>query len=174
MKEQQRLKSFIGDLASVLKKHRAGLSYTTDDDGLHVSFDGDIKSVGAIGIPSDGTSPEIERFLGEEKPNGYPLPIIHSNGTGIRMLTEGYDDARAKLRAARAAFDQIEFNGRDYYIHADAGAFHSARSAREEIAAKFDEIATYLNTHLEHLEDPRAEAEKQSPANGGTAAHRRR
>jgi hypothetical protein len=135
------------------------------------------KSVGVMGDEAEELAAlrKLSALISSERPLAeYPLPIIHSNGTGIRMLTEGYDDARAKLRAAHTAFDQIEFNGRDYYTHPDAGAFQSARAAREDVAAKFEEIAAYLDAHLEHLEDLRAEAEKQSAATGGTAVPRRR
>ncbi len=49
------------------------------------------------------------------------LPMVHLNGTGPRMLFEGYLKAYEACRDALEAIEEIEFNGRDYYpIHPDA------------------------------------------------------
>lgn len=96
----------------------------------------------------------------------YPLPIIHTNGTGAVRLSDDYAEARSKLREAENAFNSIDFNGRDYYPHEDGSAFHQARSAREEVAVKFAEIATYLDKHLAHLEDARCATESKEAFTG--------
>ena len=55
----------LKDLADVLEKHKGGLSYTTDDDGVHVTIDNDWrrgKRV-CIGWPADGNVSEIRRII---------------------------------------------------------------------------------------------------------------
>ncbi len=43
-------------------------------------------------------------------------PTLHLNGTGKKMLTEGYRQAYEALREAEKAMSGIEFNARDYYV----------------------------------------------------------
>lgn len=80
----------------------------------------------------------------------YPLPLIHINGTGKKMLQEGYSDAAEIAANLRTAFCDIEFHARDYYVISDA-AFTAARNKRAEIRAKIEEIQEYLGEHCEHL-----------------------
>lgn len=76
------------------------------------------------------------------------LPRIHTNGTGKRMLAEGYGNASDKLLEFIESFGSIEFNARDYYVQGDA-AFETARNERLAINAKILEIRQYINAHLE-------------------------
>ena len=55
--------AFIRDLAPVLEKHKAGLFYTTDDNGIHVSLGDNYRTAANIGWPANGRSPEIDRIL---------------------------------------------------------------------------------------------------------------
>ena len=54
------------------------------------------------------------------------LPTIHINGTGRNALESDYRAVRAKLRETIAAFEAVEFNGRDYYPQGPS-AFTEAR-----------------------------------------------
>lgn len=48
------MKEFLKELAELLEKHKASLSYTTDDDGIHVRIGNEDV---CIGWP-DGSDPE--------------------------------------------------------------------------------------------------------------------
>ena len=55
----------LKDLADVLEKHKGGLSYTTSDDGVHVTINGDWrpgKRV-CVGWPDSGNVSEIRRII---------------------------------------------------------------------------------------------------------------
>lgn len=57
-----KLKAFVEDLAPVLKKHKASLWYTINEDGLYVETADMFRSEN-LGYISNGTSPQIERIL---------------------------------------------------------------------------------------------------------------
>lgn len=79
------------------------------------------------------------------------LPVIHSNGTSKRMLLEGYVAANLALADAIAALRNVEFNGRDYYPHKDAGAFEQASEQRRQAFAALASVAEYLDAHIDHV-----------------------
>jgi hypothetical protein len=74
------------------------------------------------------------------------------NGTGIKTLTEDYDNASDKLRDFVDTWERMEFNARDYYPHGPE-AWTKARDARDAINAKIREIKQYIDAHREHLYD---------------------
>ena len=78
------------------------------------------------------------------------LPTIHLNGTGRKMLTEGYQSAYVAVQAAIRAFNEIEFNARDYYVQSD-GAWSAASTERVCAAAHLLQVRNYLEAHLIHL-----------------------
>lgn len=78
------------------------------------------------------------------------LPSIHLNGTGRKMLAEGYFEAWNRLNDAIAAFNAIEFNCRDYYVQSDS-AWPKARTERDCAAAHLHQAHAYLEAHLIHL-----------------------
>lgn len=84
------------------------------------------------------------------QPSSFPLPSVHLNGTGRKTLSEGYFNAYSKLQEADRAFREIEFNARDYYVQGP-GAWPQARTERDAMHAKFEELRVYLETHLAHL-----------------------
>lgn len=55
--------AFIQELSAVLKKHKAGLLYTTDDDGIHVTIGDSYATTENIGWPTNGESKEIDDIL---------------------------------------------------------------------------------------------------------------
>jgi hypothetical protein len=80
------------------------------------------------------------------------LPLVHMNGTGIKTLTEDYDNAGDALHTFIDAWERMEFNARDYYPHGPE-AWTQARDARDAINAKIREIEQYIDAHREHLYD---------------------
>lgn len=78
------------------------------------------------------------------------LPTIHMNGTGRKMLTEGYDNAAEKLDDFINAFSNIEFSARDYYVQSPE-AYPKARDERTEINQAIKKISSYLLEHRIHL-----------------------
>jgi hypothetical protein len=83
-------------------------------------------------------------------PENYPLPFIHSNGTGAKDLFAEYDDAEEKLIAFIYAWKNITCNGRDYYP-INQEAYSLAREKREEISAKILEVKEYIKAHQVHI-----------------------
>lgn len=79
-----------------------------------------------------------------------PMPLIHLNGTGKKMLCEGYDQAAEKLQDFIDAWRSVEFNARDYYPHGTE-AWRQACDARDAINAKICAIIGYIGMHREHL-----------------------
>jgi hypothetical protein len=83
------------------------------------------------------------------------LPIIHLNGTGADTLEEGYGHAASTLNDLEDAFQRIEFNRRDYYVHPDPQAWDKALAERRAISQKLTEIREYINAHREHIYENR-------------------
>lgn len=79
----------------------------------------------------------------------YPLPRVHLNGTGRKMLSEDYSKAQDTLHAAITDMAAIEFNARDYYILPDPDAYRKACAKRDEMFAKLQEVEQYLLAHME-------------------------
>lgn len=78
------------------------------------------------------------------------LPMVHMNGTGIKDLRGGYDEAAGALSDFIDAYGRIEFNARDYYPMGP-DAWGKAADARSAINLKLREIREYLDAHREHL-----------------------
>ena len=78
------------------------------------------------------------------------LPIVHMNGTGIKTLTEDYDNADDALHTFIDVWGRMEFNSRDYYPLGPESWTH-ARERRDEINAKIREIKEYINAHREYF-----------------------
>lgn len=78
------------------------------------------------------------------------LPSIHLNGTGRTMLAEGYQRAYTAAQDAIRAFNEIEFNARDYYVQSDS-AWPQARTERVIALRHLNEVREYLEAHLIHL-----------------------
>jgi len=81
-------------------------------------------------------------------------PTLHMNGTGYKMLSEGYAEAHDKLRDFVNAWGQIEFNSRDYYVN---NTWNAALAERQDIARKIKEIDEYLTTIRTSIEDQNIE-----------------
>ncbi len=80
------------------------------------------------------------------------MPRLHINGTGARMLLEGYVEASLAVGAAIDAMSRVEFNGRDYYMQPD----HVWAQAVNEHAARFkrlQDVKAELDAISEHVAD---------------------
>jgi hypothetical protein len=76
------------------------------------------------------------------------LPFLHMNGTGTRDLHEGYskaDDVMDELM--RAMSKDVIFHQRDYYPI--DGLWEKARSKREEMVARLQEVREYIKEHMD-------------------------
>ena len=78
------------------------------------------------------------------------LPTIHSNGTDINTLIDGYDRIDEALYRLSMAWGEVEFNARDYYPQGP-DAYTKARQERLEQAAKLNEFRAYLDGIRQHL-----------------------
>lgn len=77
-------------------------------------------------------------------------PTIHLNGTSHRELYYGYEAAYHAVRAAQEAFNEVEFNARDYYVQGE-DAFTKARDHRAEQHLALAQVEEYLLQHLAAL-----------------------
>jgi len=53
----------LKDLSKVLEKHKAGLTYTSKDDGVHVVLDGDWSNKVCIGFVDSGDVSQIRNII---------------------------------------------------------------------------------------------------------------
>ena len=87
------------------------------------------------------------------------LPHIHLGGTPAVRLMEDYAKAYEALIAAHQAFDDIEFNSRDYLpYHSEDGErcepWKQAVEWREQITQAFVDVEEYLLQHMERIWTP--------------------
>ena len=75
------------------------------------------------------------------------LPTV-SPLSGTPALDSEYGLAFYAIQDAIKAFDEIEFNQRDYLTQSD---WDKAVEQRADIRAKLASAEAYLDTHLEHL-----------------------
>lgn len=80
------------------------------------------------------------------------LPTIHSNGTSLDTLIDGYDAIDLALYDLLAKWQAVEFNVRDYYPQGP-DAYTQARNERLEQSAKIQELRAYLDGIRQHLYD---------------------
>jgi hypothetical protein len=79
------------------------------------------------------------------------MPTVHLNGTGRKMLTDGYLAAHDAVQNAIEKLAGVEFHARDYYVHADPDAYTKARAERDEQFAKLESVRADIQAILEHL-----------------------
>ena len=90
----------------------------------------------------------------------YPLPTVHLNGTGKKMLLEGNTRILQAINDLKVAISDCEFHGRDYYVHDndpamdafnDDNAFSRAYNERQKHLKALVDMETYFMNHVEHL-----------------------
>lgn len=79
------------------------------------------------------------------------LPTVHLNGTGRKMLMDGYLAAHDAVQNAIEKLAKVEFHARDYYVHPDPEAYNKARAQRDAQFAKLEAVRAELQAVLEHL-----------------------
>jgi hypothetical protein len=67
IKMDKKMVRCLKDLANVLEKHKAGLTYTTRDDGVHVVLGGDWVRKVCIGFVDNGDVSGIRKLAGLEE-----------------------------------------------------------------------------------------------------------
>jgi hypothetical protein len=80
------------------------------------------------------------------------LPTIHSNGTSVQTLIDGYDAIDEALYRLTIKWGEVEFNARDYYPQGP-DAYTQARDERQQQSANIRELRDYVNGIRQHLYD---------------------
>ena len=78
-------------------------------------------------------------------------PTIHLNGTGKKMLLEGYENAYHAILEAENALGKVEFNARDYYPQGD-GAWSEAIKEMDERFTSLAKIKKEIGNILESID----------------------
>ena len=90
----------------------------------------------------------------------YPLPTVHLNGTGKKMLLEGNTRILGAINDLKEAIQSCEFHGRDYYVQDndpamdafnDDNAFSRAYNERQKHLKALADMKQYFLNHVEHL-----------------------
>ena len=86
----------------------------------------------------------------------YPLPTVHLNGTGKKMLLEGNVNILGKINEVKEAIQACEFHSRDYYVQdiddtVIGGAYGLALEERQKHLQALADMEGYFMDHVEHL-----------------------
>ena len=90
----------------------------------------------------------------------YPLPTVHLNGTGKKMLLEGNTRILGAINDLKEAIQGCEFHGRDYYVQDndpamdafnDDNAFSRAYNERQKHLQAIADMERYFMNHVDHL-----------------------
>ena len=90
----------------------------------------------------------------------YPLPTVHLNGTGKKMLLEGNTRILGAINDLKEAIQSCEFHGRDYYVQDanpamdafnDDNAFSRAYNERQKHLQAIADMERYFLNHVEHI-----------------------
>ena len=90
----------------------------------------------------------------------YPLPTVHLNGTGKKMLLEGNTRIIGAINDLKEAIQSCEFHGRDYYVQDanpamdafnDDNAFSRAYNERQKHLQAIADMERYFMNHVEHI-----------------------
>ena len=88
----------------------------------------------------------------------YPLPTVHLNGTGKKMLLEGNLKILGKINELKEAIQDCEFHGRDYYVHdlddtVIGGAYGLAVEERQKHLQALADFEAYIMIHFDHINE---------------------
>ena len=86
----------------------------------------------------------------------YPLPTVHLNGTGKKMLLEGNTRILGAINDLKEAINDCVFQGRDYYVQdiddtVIGGAYGLAVEERQKHLQALADMERYFMNHVEHL-----------------------
>ena len=80
----------------------------------------------------------------------YPLPTVHLNGTGKKMLLEGNTRILGAINDLKEAIQSCEFHPRDYYVQGDE-AFSLALEERQKHLQALADFEAYIMIHFDHI-----------------------
>lgn len=78
------------------------------------------------------------------------LPTIHSNGTDINTLIDGYDRIDQALYRLLMVWGEVEFNARDYYVKGPQ-EWTQAMEERLQQSANIHRLRNYIEGIRQHL-----------------------
>ena len=92
----------------------------------------------------------------ETKEQEYPLPTVHMNGTGKKMLLKGNEGIIRAINGLKEAIQNCEFHGRDYYVHplddtVIGGAYGLAADERQKHLQAIADFEAYILKHYDHI-----------------------
>jgi hypothetical protein len=80
------------------------------------------------------------------------LPTIHSNGTSVQTLIDGYDAIDEAIYRLTLKWSEVEFNARDYYVKGPQ-EWPQAVDERLQQSANIRSLRDYINGIRQHLYD---------------------
>ena len=88
-----------------------------------------------------------------QEQTSYPLPVVHMNGTGKKMLLHGYTDILNAIHVLQDTIKQCEFHARAYYPLDEHGADHyqAAWNERYKHNKAINDFGDYIEEHIAHL-----------------------
>jgi len=92
----------------------------------------------------------------ETKEQEYPLPIVHLNGTGKKMLLDGNKGIIRAIHKLKEAIQDCQFHPRDYYVHplddtVIGGAYGLALDERQKHLQALADFEAYILEHYDHI-----------------------
>ena len=78
------------------------------------------------------------------------LPTIHSNGTDINTLIDGYDRIDQALYRLLMVWGEVEFNARDYYVKGPQ-EWPQAMAERLHQSTNIHSLRNYIEGIRQHL-----------------------
>ena len=88
-----------------------------------------------------------------QEQTSYPLPVVHMNGTGKKMLLHGYTDILNAIHVLQDTVKQCEFHARDYYPldDHDGDSYQAAWNERYKHNKAINDFGDYIEEHIAHL-----------------------
>ena len=82
-----------------------------------------------------------------------PLPVVHMNGTGKKMLLHGYTDILNAIHVLQDTVKKCEFHARDYYPldDHDGDSYQAAWNERYKHNKAINDFGDYIEEHIAHL-----------------------
>ena len=80
----------------------------------------------------------------------YPLPTVHLNGTGKKMLLEGNTRILGAINDLKEAIQSCQFHPRDYYVQGDE-AFSLALEERQKHLQAIADMERYFINQVDHI-----------------------
>ena len=86
-----------------------------------------------------------------QEQTSYPLPVVHMNGTGKKMLLHGYTDILNAIHVLQDTVKQCEFHARDYYPLGGDHHYAAAVNERYKHNKAIKDFGDYIEEHIAHL-----------------------